>query len=386
MADYETEAIVVGAGVVGLAVARALALRGREVLVIEAARGIGSGISSRNSEVVHSGLYYPRGSLKARLCVEGRRLLYAYCAEKAVPHRACGKIVVASEEADLGALAALAEAGRANDVDDLSLVDGAAVRALEPAVAAKAGLLCPSSGIVDSHALMSALRHDLESAGGSLVLDTPVEGGEVGGGRTVLRTGGRDPARIATRVLVNAAGLFAPALCRRLDGFPVPHAPQAYFAKGNYFALTTRAPFARLVYPLPEPGGLGVHATIDLAGRVRFGPDVEWVAGFDDYAVDAARGAAFYAAIRRYWPGLPEGALAPDYAGIRPKLVGPGAPAADFVVQTEATHGVAGLVNLLGIESPGLTASLALGEMVADTLLRGSNVAFDRRGAIAAAR
>ena len=359
MDTFESDVTIVGAGVVGLAVARAFALSGREVLVLEAARRIGGGVSSRNSGVIHSGLYDPPGSLKARLCVEGRRALYGYCLARDVPVRACGKIIVACGADDVGKLVALARTGEANGVEDLRLIDRASVRELEPEVEAQAALLCPSTGIIDGHALMEALRHDVEAAGGAVCLATPVTGGTLDDGLTVT-TGGREPALVRSRTLVNAAGLGASAFCRDLAGFPARLVPEAFYAKGSYFALSTASPFRRLVYPLPEQGGLGVHATIDLAGRVRFGPDVQWVERPDDVAVDPARAAAFEAAIRRYWPGLPDEALSPDYAGIRPKIAAPGEPSADFLLQAEDRHGVPGLINLFGIESPGLTASMAI--------------------------
>ncbi len=366
---YECDVAVVGAGVVGLAVARALALAGREVVVLEAANAIGTGTSSRNSEVIHSGIYYPPGSLRAASCVPGRAQLYAYCAARGVAHARCGKLVVATDAAELAYLEKLRDNGRANGVDDLTLLDAAAVAALEPEVTAVGALLSPSTGIVDSHALMLALRGDLEAAGGTIAFETPVLAGAVEPDIR-LRTGGAAPAELCCRVLVNAAGHGAPPLLRALEGFPQQRAPQAWFAKGNYFALAARSPFRHLVYPVPEPGGLGVHATLDLMGRVRFGPDVEWVDDPNDLSVDPARATRFYAAIRRYWPGLPDESLQPDYAGLRPKLTGPGAPAADFVIQDAADHGVAGLVNLLGIESPGLTVCLALADMVAERVAR----------------
>ena len=364
---FPCDVAVIGAGVVGLAVARALALAGREVLVLEAERATGTITSSRNSEVIHSGLYYPPGSLKARLCVEGREALYAYCAERGVAARRCGKVIVASSEGDGDKLVALAANGRANGVSDLVLMTPDELRTLEPEVVGHSALLCPMTGIVDSHALMQALQHDLEQASGSVCLATPVLGGRVAPAMS-LRLGGAEPAVVEPRVTVNAAGLAAPDLMGRLAGFPPAHAPRAYYAKGNYFALTGRSPFRRLVYPLPEPGGIGIHATIDLAGEVRFGPDVEWVDRPDAYAVDPARAVRFYEAIRRYWPALPEGALQPAYAGIRPKLGGPGTPASDFVVQDVETHGIPGLVNLFGIESPGLTSCLAIGSYVAERI------------------
>jgi len=361
------ECVVVGAGVVGLAVARALALSGREVLVLEAAEGIGTETSSRNSEVIHAGIYYAQGSLMARTCVAGRKKLYAYCAERGVPHRNCGKLIVATNEEEAGRLEAIRARAAANGVDDLRLIPAAEAKAMEPALQCTAALVSPSTGIIDSHAYMLALQGDAENAGAVFAFHAPVEGGRVGEAGITLRVGGAEPMELACRLLINSAGLHAPRLARSLEGMPAEHVPQAYFAKGNYFTFSGRSPFSRLIYPVPVPGGLGTHLTIDLAGQARFGPDVEWVDGLD-YAVDPRRAESFYASIRRWWPGLPDGALQPGYAGIRPKIVPPGAPAQDFVVQGRATHGVPGLINLFGIESPGLTASLALAEHVLEVV------------------
>ena len=358
------DAVVVGAGAVGLAVARELALQGRETIVLEADVGIGNGISSRNSEVIHAGIYDAPGSLKARLCVAGRRLLYPYCESHGVGHRRCGKLVVAATPAQVEALRAVERRAVGNGVEGLRWLSGAEARALEPALQVEAALLSTVTGIVDSHALMLAYLGDLERAGSALVLRSPLDRAQPHGNGFVLRVGGDAPLEVETRVLVNAAGLHAPALARRIEGLDAAHVPREWFAKGNYYALAGRSPFNRLIYPVPEPGGLGVHLTLDLAAQARFGPDVEWLdidsADAIDYAVDPARADLFYAAIRRYWPGLRDGALAPGYSGVRPKLQGPGAPASDFMLQGPEAHGVAGLVNLFGIESPGLTASLAI--------------------------
>jgi L-2-hydroxyglutarate oxidase LhgO len=361
------DVVVIGAGVVGLAVARALALAGREVWVLESEGSIGSGISARNSEVIHAGIYYPQGSLKARLCVQGKQMLYGYCAERGVAHRRFGKLLVATSLAQMGELQQVQARALANGVDDLQLLSTAEAIALEPALHCHGALLSPSTGIVDSHGLMLALQGDLENAGSHVVVNTAVE-------RVALSPTGRhevlthDGTCLAAHAVVNAAGLSALALARCFEGLAAHHVPQEFFAKGNYFSLAGRAPFQRLIYPLPEPGGLGVHLTLDLGGQAKFGPDVQWVDDATDYAVDPARGAAFYAEVRKYWPGLPDDALQASYAGIRPKISGPGEAAADFCVQGPQTHGVPGLVNLFGIESPGLTSALALGEMVSALL------------------
>ena len=362
------DSIVVGAGVVGLAIARALATTGRETIVVEAADAIGTETSSRNSEVIHAGIYYPAGSLMARLCVEGRQALYAYCAARGVPHRRSGKLIVAvtAEEAEL--LAAIRARAAANGADDLEFVDGPAARALEPALETTvAALVSPSTGIVDSHAYMAALRDDAEVAGAAFAFLSPFEAARVVADGFEVAVGGAEPMRLKARRLILAAGLHASDLARRIEGLPARHVPETRYAKGNYFTLSGRAPFSRLIYPVPVPGGLGTHLTLDMAGQARFGPDVEWVETLD-YRVDPSRAPAFAAAIRRYWPALPEGALAPGYAGIRPKLSRPDEPARDFLIAGPADHGIAGLSLLFGIESPGLTASLAIAAMVAGQL------------------
>jgi len=361
------DSAVIGAGVVGLAVARALARAGREVVVLEATGAIGSGTSSRNSEVVHAGLYYAAGSLKGRLCVRGRELLYAYCAERGVAHRRCGKLVVATEAAQEAALWALAARAQANGVDGLQPLTAAQAQALEPALACTAAFLSPVTGIVDSHGLMLALRGEAEDHGAMLALKSPLEGATVTAQGIELAVGGAEPMRLLARRVVNSAGLRAPALARRIAGLDASHVPPSHWARGVYFNLPGRPAFGRLIYPMPDEAGLGVHVTLDLAGQMRFGPDVEWLPDttHEDYRVDPARAPAFEAAIRRYWPALPAGALVPGYAGIRPKIAGPGEPARDFLIQGPAQHGVPGLVNLFGIESPGLTASLAIAEQVA---------------------
>ncbi|MBA3596176.1 MAG: NAD(P)/FAD-dependent oxidoreductase [Methylibium sp.] len=366
----QVDVIVVGAGVVGLAVARTLARGGLETLVLERERAIGTGISSRNSEVIHAGLYYPSGSLKARLCVAGRHALYDYCAERGVGHRRCGKLIVATAQAQCAPLLALERQGRANGVQDLQPLNRAQAMALEPQLECVAALLSPSTGIVDSHALMLSLQGDLERAGGVVALGTTVSS-IVAGAPHVVQAGDME---IAARIVVNAAGLFAPALAGRIEGLAPAGRPVGRFAKGHYFSLAGRPPFSRLIYPLPQAAGLGVHLTLDLAGQVRFGPDVEWVEadaeGGLDYRVDARRAAGFETEIRRYWPALPAGALQPAYTGVRPKLQRPGEPAQDFRIDGPGEHGIGGLVNLFGIESPGLTACLALGEEVRARLER----------------
>lgn len=363
------DTIVVGAGVIGLACARSLARRGHEVIVLERATEIGSGTSSRNSEVIHAGLYYPNGSLKARLCVAGKWALYDYCRTHGVPHANLGKLIVAADEAQVPKLEALIVTAAGNGVDDLTLIDGAAARAMEPALKAAAALHSPSTGIVDSHGLMRALQGEIEDRGGVVALGNAMDRAvaTADGLRLTVTTSDGDTAEIACTHLINAAGLNAWQIAAAVEGLAPTHVPSRYLSRGVYFTLTGKAPFGRLIYPVPEAAGLGIHLTLDLGGQARFGPDTEWVET-EDYTVDPTRGEAFYAAIRRYYPALPDGALQPGYAGIRPKLQAPGEPAADFRIDTAAVHGIPGLVNLFGIESPGLTAALALGEHVADGL------------------
>ncbi|HZM35556.1 MAG TPA: NAD(P)/FAD-dependent oxidoreductase [Burkholderiales bacterium] len=363
------DAVVIGAGVVGLAAARALALAGREVVILEAEEAIGTHTSSRNSEVIHAGIYYPKGSLKARACVEGKRRLYEYCAARGVPHRRCGKLIVATSEEQNGELESIGEKAEANGVLDLRWLSRGEAKEMEPEVACAAALHSPSTGIIDSHALMLAYLGDAERSGAMLALKSPVERIGVGPEGFAIHVKAADPVLAA--IVVNSAGLRAPSVARAIEGLDPAFVPRELYAKGNYYSLARRSPFSRLVYPVPEPGGLGVHVTIDLAGQARFGPDVEWVeriGGENDYAVDPLRAERFYAAIRRYWPGLPDGALLPGYSGIRPKTAGPGEPAPDFEVQGPRAHGVPGLVNLFGIESPGLTASLAIADIAAAEL------------------
>jgi L-2-hydroxyglutarate oxidase LhgO len=358
------ECLIVGAGVIGLAVARALARAGREVIVVESESGIGAGVSSRNSEVIHAGIYYRTGLDKTRLCVDGKAMLYAFCREFGVPHKRCGKLLVAVNAGEVDQLTAIKAQAEANGVVDLTWLSGEEARALEPALLAERALLSPSTGIIDSHAFMLALRGDAEAHGAMFAFETPALAGRTSGQGLVIEVGGPAPMRLAAGLVVNAAGLGAQALARLIAGMPVDKIPPLHLAKGNYFSLSGRSPFSRLIYPMPTPGGLGVHLTLDLAGQAKFGPDVEWVDAID-YGVDPQRAPSFYAAIRTYWPGLPEGALQPGYAGIRPKIARPGGSTTDFLLQTENDHGVAGLINLFGIESPGLTASLAIADWLA---------------------
>jgi L-2-hydroxyglutarate oxidase LhgO len=363
----QVDCVVIGAGVGGLAVARALALAGREVLVLEAANAIGTGISSRNSEVIHAGIYYVQNSLKARLCVAGKQMLYAYCQARHIPHWRCGKLIVANGPVQVAHLRQIARGAQANGVNDLVLLDGAAASALEPHLVCGAALLSPSTGIVDSHALMLAMQVDLELAGGMVVLRCALMHAHFG--RQTIELTTNDGTHLRCKTLVNAAGLQATALARSFAGLGEYRVPQTFYAKGNYFSLMGQSPFSRLVYPVPESAGLGVHLTLDLGGQAKFGPDVQWVSSGEDLTVEATRGDAFYAEVRRYWPGLPDGALAPAYAGIRPKLSGPNEPGVDFLIQGPQAHGHPGLVNLFGIESPGLTSALAIGQEVVQLLL-----------------
>ena len=360
------ECVVIGAGVVGLAVARALALQGREVMVLEAADAIGTGTSSRNSEVIHAGIYYPQGSLKATLCVKGKAMLYDYCAARGVGHSRCGKLLVATSDEQVAQLQGIIKKAAANGVHDLVLISREQAQAMEPALQCVAAVHSPGTGIVDSHALMLAYQGDIENAGGLVVLNSPLAHAHCAPSAITLVA--NDGTELQARWVVNSAGLQAQTLARRFAGLPAQAVPPSYYAKGNYFTLAGRSPFSRLIYPVPEAAGLGVHLTIDLGGQAKFGPDVQWVESADDLVVDPARGDAFYAEVRKYWPDLKDGALLPGYAGIRPKIQSPDEPAKDFLIQGPAAHGVAGLVNLFGIESPGLTSSLAIGELVSRML------------------
>jgi len=361
----QLDVAVIGAGVVGLAIARAFAQAGREVVVLEREDSFGTGVSSRNSEVLHAGLYYPSDSLRAQVCAPGRKRLYAYCADRGIAHARCGKLLVATDAEQADRLPAIAAQAAANGAEDLRLLSAAEAREMEPALACTAALLSPGTGIVDSHGLMLSLLGDAEAAGATLAVKTPVAALTPDEAGPVLSCGSGDESFTARAALVvNAAGLGAVPLASTAWGAAATRpCPRRHMAKGNYFSLSGKAPFSCLIYPLPMPGGLGVHLTLDLAGRGRFGPDVEWI-DEETYGVDPARGAAFYGAIRRYWPGLPDGVLAPDTCGIRPKIFGPGEPTADFCVAGPETHGIPGVIHLLGIESPGLTSCLALADHV----------------------
>ena len=369
MSEIEkVDCVVIGAGVVGLAVARELAMAGREVIVLEATDMIGSETSSRNSEVIHAGIYYPKGSLKARFCVEGKKRLYQYCEERSIEFRRCTKLIVATLPDQIDTLKEIQGKAAANGVGDLEMLSGNEATALESELNCVSALLSPSTGIIDSHGVMLAYQGEAEDHGAMIAFMSPVIGGVVREDAIELEVGGETPMRLTCELLVNSAGLYAPTLLKQFDGFPTEHVPKAYYAKGNYYSLIGKSPFSRLIYPVPEPGGLGVHITIDLGGQARFGPDVEWVDDIE-YSVDPERSEKFYDAVRTYWPGLEDGALVPGYCGIRPKITGPGKEAADFIVQGPLVHGVPGLVNLLGIESPGLTASLAIAERVREELI-----------------
>jgi L-2-hydroxyglutarate oxidase LhgO len=359
------DTVVIGAGVVGLAAARAFALAGREVIVLERESAIGTGTSSRNSEVIHAGIYYPSGSLKAKLCVAGRLALYPFLERRGLAYRRCGKLIVAADAAQIAGLEKLQAQARANGVADLRMLEAREARALEPQLSCVAALESPSTGIIDSHAYMLALLGEAEDRGASIAFRSPVVAGRLQADGIELEVGGAEPARLLARTVVNSAGLHAQDVARGLEGFPAERIPPTYYCKGNYFSLSGRSPFARLVYPAPESAGLGVHLTLDLSGQARFGPDVEWIERID-YDVDPGRSRVFYDAIRRYWPALKDGSLQPAYCGIRPKIQSRTEPSRDFLIQGPREHGVAGLVNLFGVESPGLTASLAIADHVRD--------------------
>lgn len=367
------ETVIVGAGVVGLAVARAMVLAGKEVLVLESEDAFGTGTSSRNSEVIHAGIYYPAGSLKARLCVQGRKMLYAYCLERGIPHKRCGKLIVATSPEQIDLLAGIQKKASANGLvgsEALKIMTSQEAQAMEPELQCLAALWSPSTGIIDSHALMLSYLGDMENAGGLLALQSGFDSAEIirtnSKTQFVVRT--LDGTEVLANQVINAAGLYAPQVARQFGGTNTSLLPQSYYAKGNYFSLSGRSPFTRLIYPVPEAAGLGVHLTLDMAGQAKFGPDVEWVDSPDNLTVDAHRGDGFYAEVRKYWPGLQDGALLPAYAGIRPKINAPHETAADFCIMGPGQHGVPGLVHLMGIESPGLTSSLAIADEVVQLL------------------
>ncbi len=365
MADID--AIVIGAGVVGLAIARALARSGRSVVTLERADGIGTETSSRNSEVIHAGIYYPEGSLKAKLCVQGRRALYKYCDQHRVPYQQCGKLIVATDSDEISGIEKLKIKGEINDVEGLRLLSQAEAKTLEPALSTTGALYSSVTGILDSHAFMLSLKGDAEDQGAAFAFHTPFLRADATGNTIWVETGGNEPMRLSTHNLINASGLHASDVARTVIGLDPVRTPNTLYAKGNYFSLRGKAPFSRLIYPAPQTHGLGVHLTLDLSGQARFGPDVEWVDTLD-YEVDPKRGEGFDDAIRRYWPDLPKNALIPAYSGIRPKISGPNDPAPDFQIDGPESHGIPGLVNLFGIESPGLTSSLAIADAVLDVL------------------
>lgn len=369
MQQIDLEYVVIGAGVIGLAIARQLAISGREVMLLEKTSGIGNGISSRNSEVIHAGIYYPQYSLKAQFCVRGKALLYDYCRDNQVPHQRLGKLIVAGSQEEIIKLKTIEQHARQNGVNDISLLTGAELNKMEPELSSVAALFSPSTGIVDSHTYMLQLQADFESAGGQCVFNTEIAAFKVTDAGIILKST-QDEWVIKARFCINASGLDAVGFCKALSGFPAACLPKAYFAKGSYFSHQGKVPFKHLIYPVPVNGGLGVHLTLDMQGNAKFGPDVEWLVDHEplDYRVDPAKRAAFYASVKRYWPKLEESRLCPDYAGIRPKLSGPHESAADFMIQDECHHGIKGLINLMGIESPGLTASLAIAEVVAEKL------------------
>lgn len=367
--NTDVDCIVLGAGVVGLAIARELAMNGREVLIVEQAEAIGTGTSSRNSEVIHAGLYYTPGSLKARSCVQGKDLLYAYCTERGIAHQRTGKLIVAADETEARHLDLIAQRSQQCGVTDLTYLDGAQARALEPELVCHSALLSPSTGVVDSHALMLTLQGDAENHQAQCVFHTPFKRGRlVSDGVFELEFGGNDPQTLTARTVINAAGLHAPDVARQFENTPHNNIPATRYCKGNYFTITGRSPFSHLIYPVPNNSGLGIHLTVDLGGQAKFGPDTEWIDHID-YSLDETRADSFYDTIRRYWPALPDNALQSGYTGIRPKITDPDMAAADFLILGPADHGVDGLVHLLGIESPGLTACLALAQHV-DALLQ----------------
>jgi L-2-hydroxyglutarate oxidase LhgO len=357
------QVLVIGAGVVGLALARQAALVGHEVIVAESTGGIGNGVSSRNSEVIHAGMYYPTGSERAKHCVRGRRLLYEFCESHGVPHKKVGKLIVATDEKQKAKIEGIAKQGEINDVEGLELIGANAARAMEPALNCVAALHSPETGIIDSHAYMLALQGEFEDRGGMIAFNTPVESLRQTKDGWEVRFGGAEPGTLTVDAVINSAGLGAQKIAHATDRYSPARVPRLVLAKGNYFGFNGRPVFTRLIYPAPVEGGLGTHVTLDLAGRMRFGPDVEWI-DQESYTVDPKRAESFYASVRTYWPALPDNSIVPDYCGIRPKLTGKGEPAADFLIDGPADHGVPRLVHLFGIESPGLTSSLSIAEEV----------------------
>lgn len=368
----QIQTVVIGAGVVGLAIARKLAMSGREVILLESEDAIGTATSARNSEVIHAGIYYPKDSLKARFCVAGNKALYAYCAERAIPHKRMGKLIVATSEDEVPSLQGIAERAAANGAEALRLLSASEIAEMEPNLNVSGALFSPSTGIVDSHSLMLSYQGEAEDHGAMIAFMSPVNGGQIVDGTITISVGGEAPMELECQELINSAGLGAQAISNSLEGLDADTVPPLYFAKGNYFTLTVKTPFNHLIYPVPVPGGLGTHSTLDMGGQTKFGPDVEWSNDID-YTVDKKRGDGFYEAIRRYWPGLPDDSLQPGYVGIRPKLAGPdgGKYDSDFLIHGAADHGIKGLVNLYGIESPGLTSSLAIADYVLERLEQG---------------
>ena len=357
------ECAVIGAGVIGLAVARELALNGHEVIILEAESSIGTGTSSRNSEVIHAGIYYEPDSLKARLCVEGKKNLYDYCKRRGIPFKQCGKLIVASNKKQIYNLEIIQQKAIENNVNDLMWLNQSEVYELEPELSAYAALFSPSTGIIDSHALMLSFQGDAENNGTVVAFNSPILTGEIKNNSISLNVGGSEPSKLLCQNVINCAGLHAQSIAKELIGLSQKHVPEIHYAKGNYFSLIGKNPFKHLIYPIPEKAGLGTHLTLDLEGQARFGPDVEWIENIN-YNVDSSRGKSFYNSIKNYWPGIKDHSLQPGYSGITPKLNGANGPATDFVISGPKTHGIQGLVNLFGIESPGLTASLAIAQEV----------------------
>jgi len=368
MSENSLDCVVAGAGVIGLAVARSLALAGRDVIVLESADSIGTEISARNSEVIHAGIYYPQNSLKAKLCANGKNMLYSYCKERGINHKICGKIIVADNNHQISVLAEIKEKAQRNGVHDLKYLNKKEAKLMEPELECAAALESPSSGLIDSHSLMLSFQGDLENEGGEVIFRTPITSAEITNHRIKLNLGGSHPTQVIAKTFINCTGLNASKVADRIKNFPKDKIPKIYYAKGNYFTLSRKSPFSRLIYPIPEESGLGIHLTLDLGGMARFGPDVEWVDKIN-YDVDPKRSEIFYNIIRRYWPALPDNSLQPGYAGIRPKLQSPDDKIAkDFMIQGPKDHGVEGIYNLFGIESPGLTSSLAIAEYVNNIL------------------